>query len=626
MTDSEGGSSQVPAPDDRTPDIEPVGKRARSVPAWAWLVLALALVALLVLLIVRPAWSSNRDSDSAFGATAPDRQFTKSLAASGHADGIWLDDSSASSSYLVTLPADTPREQTRLHVTGTSQVPDDSTVFLSVTMDGQQVYKQELAKGDNEISADIDVPTGLADDGQVRIAFRADGTRNVEQCTLDHSAGMQIHLDPETAIQAVLAEPIHTVRDAVVAWDRDVTIVLADTGFDWRTAAAQLGMALTRDGHRVTYADAIPGDDVHDAILLGPADSLNGKLGWSASQQDSGEPITVGSAGGVPVVGVTTTDGPLIATFLTQPTVSTADSAENAPKAVTPAPVAGNSVPVDLLDADTSVGDITESRDWHIRYTLGELPGGRLPQAIRVAMTLPASPSDLTWMLNVELNDQLVGSRPLNPTNGQVTIPLPPQGQLVENTVTLSVNRDRDLGGCDVRVTTYPIQLQASSALLLGDDPGAGFTALPRALAPGFAVYVPNTDGVDAIDELNAIVPTLTTFVPAQYNPDFRWNTQPAAGQPFIVVGPSSAVNPTVRIDDGRIVAGPDNTTLDIPTFDNGLLVEATRSTTKAAGLYLQYQGSIGTTALPDFGRETAQVVTTQRSFTINADGTVAPQ
>lgn len=623
MSDSESNRPEPPAPDeDRIPRRRTVADRARSVPQAAWWLLAVALI----VLIVRPSWRSNADADTTFGDTPPDRQFTKSLASSGHADGIYLDDASASSSFLVTLPADSPRGATTLHVTGTSQVPDDSTVFLSVTMDGQQVYKQELAKGDNDISADIDIPAQLADDGQVRVAFRADGTRNVDQCTVDHSAGMQIHLNPDTAVRAVLDEPIHTVRDAVVAWDRDVTIVLADQGFAWRTAAAQIGMALTRAGHRVTYADALPGEGVRNAILLGPAATLRDRAGWSASSDAQTDGIAVGAApSDVPVVGVTTTDGALVATYLTQPTVSTADAAGSAPTAVTPAPLSGDSVPVEQLDADLSVGEITESRDWRINYSLADLPGGRLPQAIRVSMALPASPADLTWLLDVTLNDQLVGSRPLNPTDGQVTIPLPPQDAKVDNTITLSVKRDRTLGGCDVRVTTYPIQLQAGSALALGNDPGAGFTALPRALAPGFAVYLPNTDGVDAVEQLNAIVPTLTTFVPAQYDPEFRWNTQPAAGQPFIVVGPSPAVTPTVRIDNGRIVSGPNNTVLDIPAFDNGLLIEAARSTTNAPGLYIDYRGSIGTTALPDFGRETARVVTTQRSFTVNTDGTVAP-
>ncbi len=38
----------------------------------------------------------------------------------------------------------------------------------------------------------------------------------------------------------------------------------------------------------------------------------------------------------------------------------------------------------------------------------------------------------------------------------------------------------------------------------------------------------------------------------------------------------------------------------------------------------IRSRGIIGQTELPDFGPETAQVITPQGSFTINGDGTVA--
>lgn len=40
----------------------------------------------------------------------------------------------------------------------------------------------------------------------------------------------------------------------------------------------------------------------------------------------------------------------------------------------------------------------------------------------------------------------------------------------------------------------------------------------------------------------------------------------------------------------------------------------------------IQSRGTIGQTELPDFGRETAQVITPQGSFTINGDGTVGTE
>lgn len=221
------------------------GERGRSVPKAAWWVLGVALVALVAFFLVRPTWFTQDVDDHDLHVPA-DRHFVKSLAASGHADGVWLTDDSPSVGYLVTMPADSERSQTRLHLQGTAQTPGTSTVYLSVSMDGQQVYNNKLASGDTDVDAYIDVPEQIAEDGQVRVQVRAEGTRHDETCTPDHSAGLQIHLDPDTIVEAALDEPIHTVRDAVVSWDRNVTIVLADQADQWRTTAAQLGMALTR--------------------------------------------------------------------------------------------------------------------------------------------------------------------------------------------------------------------------------------------------------------------------------------------------------------------------------------------------------------------------------------------
>ncbi|QDQ95332.1 hypothetical protein FND50_34440 [Rhodococcus sp. WB9] len=631
MSDDDGASGaaapeppQQPKPD--KDDYFP-GERGRSVPRSAWWILGIAVVILLAFLVARPTWFTHDADDMSLDVPA-DRHFTKTLAGSGHADGVWLTDDSPSTSYLVTLPADSTRDETRLHLTGSAQIPGNSTVFLSVSMDGQQVYNQELSTGEKDIDAYVTVPDQIADDGQVRIQFRADGTRHDETCTTDHSSGMQIHLDPATVVEAALAWPIHTVRDAVVSWDRGLTVVLADQSDQWRTTAAQLGMALTRAGHQVRFADALPASDVDNAILVGPAATLSDRDGWSPSQEsgeDTADGTAVGTIDGTAVVGVTVPDGSLISNYLTGPAVTTADFSGGDPQAVAATPLTGDQVALEALGADMSVGQITETRRWRIGYSLADLPGGRLPQSVRVQMQLPASPPDLTWILNAELNGHLVGSLPLNPTAGAVTLALPPQDAVLENTLTLSVERDRDLGGCDVRVTSYPMQLQPGSALQLGDDPGAGFTALPRGLAPGFAVYAPESDGVDVIEQLNAIVPTITKFVPAHYNPDFRWSAQPAAGEPFILVGQSPDVNPLVRIQDGRIVSGPNASALNIPSFDNGILVETVTSTSRAPGLMIQYVGDIGTTRLPDFGTESALVVTPQASFVINGDGTIAP-
>lgn len=627
MSDDESPSG-APEPTD-TPKNEPEkpdkkeyfrSEHGHAVPKSAWLVLGVALVVLLGFIVARPSWFTRDAGDDSIDVP-PERHFTKTLAGSGHADGIWLTDDYPSSSYLVTLPADSARSQTRLHLTGESQVPNDSTIFLSVSMDGQQVSKTELPAGRHDIDSYLAVPDQIASDGQVRIQVSASGTRDNQHCTTDHSAGISVHVAPDTVVEAALAEPVHTVRDAVAAWDRQVTIVLTDPGNTWRSAAAQMGMSLIRAGHEVVFADHLPDSDVDNAILLGPADTLKSQAQWSGSQ-DTGNGVAVGTVDGTPVLGVTAPDGTLIASYLTDPVVSTADSASSDPQTVTTPAPAGDTVPLAELGADMSSGQITETKRWRVPYSLADLPGGRIPRAVDVDVALPASPDDIRWLLNVELNGTLVGSRNLNTTGGKTSIPLPAPNALLDNSLTLTVQRDRDLGGCDVRITPYPMQLRSGSQLDLGADPGAGFTAVPRALAPGLTIYVPDSS-TDAVQQLNAIVPTLTRFVPANYTPPFAWNQQPAAGKPFIVVGSSPAVATPVSIRDGRITSKPKGATLNIPSFQNGLLVSTATSTTRIPGLAIQYVGGIGDTTLPSFGTEVAQVVTTQGSFAVNADGTV---
>ncbi|WP_370185386.1 hypothetical protein [Rhodococcus wratislaviensis] len=603
------------------------GERGRTVPRSAWWILAAAVALLLVFVLVRPLWFTRDVDDTSLDVPA-DRHYTKTLSGAGYDDGVWLTDDSPSTSFPVTFPADSDRRETRIRLTGTTQVAQDSVVFLTVRMDGQQVYKSELPRGSNDLDVMVDVPKELSSDGQVRVQVQVEGTLDDRTCTPDHSAGMQVHLDPASVVEAALSDRVHTVRDAVVSWDRRLTVVLADQSDRWRTAAAQLGIALTAAGYQVTYAETLPSSGPQNVLVVGPGEAV-ADLGWSAPEgADSGaadEGIVLGTVDDTPVVGVLAPNGGLISQFLTDPLAATADSDRGDPQALTSTPVGGNEVTLDGLGADTAVVQIAEDHRWRINYSLADLPGGRLPQSIRVAMTLPASPDDLTWILNAELNGQLIDSRRLDQGAPPAVIALPAAAQLLENTLTLTVQRDRDLGGCDVRVTTYPIQLGATSALILGDDPGSGFTGLPRALAPGFAVYWPGAQAASAVDELNATVPVLTKFIPTQYDPVFVWNSQPVPGRPFVLIGDSPEVTPPVRIQDGRIVAGPGTGALNISSFDDGMVVETATSTTGAGGLVIQYVGAPGTIPLPAFGPESARVITAQGSVIVNSDGTTAP-
>ncbi|BDT86887.1 hypothetical protein GV791_18265 [Nocardia cyriacigeorgica] len=623
MADDTAEPQTDPPEQSTEPDYFP-GERGRRVPRSAWWVLGLAGLLLLVFAVVRPVWFTRSPDDTSLDVP-PERHFSTSLADLGRPDGTWLTSDAPSTSFLVDLPVDSARDQTRIQLSGSTQVAEDSTVFLIVSVDGQQIYQRELPRGENPLDDLIDIPGRAAADGQVRVQVRTRGNLHHETCTSDRAAGMVIHLDPATVVEAALDEPIHTVRDAVATWGHSLTLVPTDLSDQWRSTAAELGIALTRAGYEVTYRDELPDSQVHNAILLGPAQRLADTTDWDAAEGLGTEDgVALGTVGHTPVLAVVEADPGVISQLLTTPAVVTADQGATDPQAVATAARTGDAVGLDALGTDLSEAQITESHRWRARYALAQLPGARLPRAVRVAFQLPASPPDLTWLLNVELNGRLVDSRPLAHTSEPFSIPLPPDAQLLDNTLTLTVQRDRDLGGCDVRVSSYPIQLLATSALELGDDPGSGFTAVARELAAGPVIYLPAADSRDTTDLLDAAVPVLARFLPAQQPPQFRWNAEPAGGAPFVLIGDSPAVDTLVHVRDGRLTAGDTAAVLDVSAAETGLVVQCA-SAPGARGLAISFAGDTDAVALPVFGRECVQVITPAGHFILDPGGALAP-
>jgi hypothetical protein len=625
MTDGNTPAGGDTSPDEKPSDKEPVtpdyfpGEKDRSVPRSAWWVLGLAVALLLAFVVIRPIWFGQSDEGTAPMDVSDDRHFTKTLAGLGSNDGTWLTDSSPSTSFLVSLPVDSARDRTRLHLTGTTQIAEDSTVFMSVAMDGQEVYENQLPRGENDLDVAIDIPEQAAQDGHVRVRVSARGILHTEVCTPDRSAGMVIHLDPGTVVEAALSEPIHTVRDTVAALSRDLTVVLTDQSDEWRSTAADAGVAMMRSGYDVTFSDRIPETGPADTLLVGPAAQLTEITGWVGTETQ-GEGISLGTLGDTPVLGVVEPRADLAALFLSTPAVTLADTAVSDPRALTTV-AAGDPASLGNLGADVTETEISESHSWTARYSLADLPGGRLPEAVRVDLQMPASPPDLTWILNVTLNGQFLDSRRLD-SPAPVVVPLPPTAQLLDNRLTLTVERDRDLGGCDMRPTSYPIQLLDTSALVLGDDPGSGFTAIPRDLSPGYTAFIPDTESMSTVDLLNAMVPVLAEFGPSHHYPDYRWNASPTPGAPFVVIGPSPDVDTLAHMQDGRLTTGPSSEpVLDLTAFEDGTLVQCATGPGGSRGVSVQASGNAGRAPLPVFGRECVQVVTPGGTFTLDAAG-----
>jgi hypothetical protein len=421
-----------------------------------------------------------------------------------------------------------------------------------------------------------------------------------------------------TGIHGELDERTHTVRDAVAELDHHVTVVLppAARGKEWFETAARLSSFLEQEGHEISYSGDLPDEEAGGApVLVGPADALD-DLGWDATG-DKGS-VRVGHRGDQTLLGVVEPGADVVPTFLTTSAVTTADTGTTAPRTEELARVTGDRVSLEALGADTSVQQILDRRSWRVPYSLADLPGGSVPTSLELQMLVPPTTPDARWLVQVRLNDELVDSLLLPDAGRQSVVAKIPAGrELVRNELVVTLVRDRDVGGCNVRQTSYDVQLLPGSTLTLGGE-GAGFTAVPGQLSGGFDVVLPDSSLKDPTDALAGLVPTLAEFDAWRQLASFLWGGTPG-DRSFIMLGdPPTGVTAPVRIEDDRIVADG----LDISAFRNGVVVQCATAG-PASGLVVTPVGRPGD-VVPPYGREVVRLVTRDGGgFVVDAAGQV---
>ncbi|MBM9461566.1 hypothetical protein JK386_16820 [Nocardioides sp. zg-536] len=578
--------------------------------ALIFLVVALLVVALAALL--RPSWFGADPADD----VAPDRRFSTTLLDLGVEDGIRLsDDNGTSASFTLPVPVDSRLEDPVLRLRGTTEVAESGTVFLRVLVDGVAAYVAELPRGTKDLDADVDLPASSVRDGQVQVQVRLTGNLGQRRCNLTTDLGSLVVLDPKrTRVLGELDERLQTVRDQVADLAHEVTLVLpGKPDQKWFELAARLGAFLTQQGHVIDFADKVP-KHPGSLVLLGSLEDL-ADLGWNPVDGDG--TVQAGQKGDRPVLGVIEPAADVVPTFMTTDVVRTADTGVASPRTVDLEQLEGKQVTLNDLGVDTPVVPITDRRSWRVPYTLADLPGGSVPTALRLDMLVPPTVDDARWWVQVRLNDDLAQSIQLPGAGRQrVTATLPAGAELLRNEVVITLLRDRDVGGCDVRQTSYDVQLLPASALVLGGT-GAGLTTVPATFADGFDVILPTAALDDPTVSLDALVPTLAEFSGWRRNTAFDWDAAPSA-RPFLLFGDTPPeLSPLVTVADGRITS----TGLDISTFAQGLVVQTVRSQTQA-GLIVTPVGEPGPD-VPDYGREVARLVADGPSVIVNADGRV---
>ncbi|MCC2317087.1 hypothetical protein [Cellulomonas chengniuliangii] len=584
-------------------------------PRGAVVFLALVLLAVVGVAVLRPGWlRGDRE------AVPADLSFRTSLLDIGEESGIRLsDDTSATQTFTVPVPLDSPLGDPVLTLRGTTQVAESSTVFLRVLADGEPVYVDELRAGDHALKVDINLPESAVEDGAVRVQVRLTGSLDQQRCNITTDLGALVELDATgTGVQGNLDERLHTVRDVVAALDHEVALVLspeADSQ-EWFESAARLGAFLTQQGHAVSYAAAVPDEDSSATpVLLGPPDAL-ADLDWDADADDGA--VRVGDRGAQSLLGVVDPTADVVPLFLTTPAVTIADSRAADPRIEQIERAGGSTVSLETLGVDTSVQQITDRRSWRVPYSLADLPGGTVPTSVQLSMVVPATSDDARWLLQVRLDDELVDSVSLPGTGRQtVAVELPVGAQPVRNELVVTLVRDRDLGGCNVRQTSYDVQLLGDSALTLGGS-GAGFTAVPAQYSEGFDVILPSSVLDDPVLALGGLVPTLAEFSGWRQDAGFAWDG--AAGtRPFLLFGaPPPEVSPLVTLADGRITSAG----VDLSSFEDGIVLQCV-SAGGTPGMVLTAVGEPGD-VVPDYSSERARLVPADGGgFAVSAAGQV---
>lgn len=578
----------------------------RWIPGGAAVILVIILALVAVFILVRPGWFETPFQEG----PPPELAYIKSLADLGERDGIRLsDDGTLAKAVTAPLPVDSRVDHAHLLLAGRAQVAEASTVFLRVLADGESVYVDELKPGNHDVKAEILLPPGVLDDGSVTVQMRLTGALDEGTCNPTNELGSFVLLDPaETRIEATLYNPVYSVRDAVGALNRDVTLEVAAPKEDraWFETAARMGVALTQRGYRVSYhavADSPPGN-WRSRILLGPVDRLT-ELGWTAPEDAGPRTWQVGRIDDTAVLALTDPAAQAAAPFLLTDAVTTADSAANESRVDSPEEPVGDAVSLAPLGMDTAVQRIGDRRVWRTPYWLTELPGGRVPREVRLQLRLPLIGEEARWMVQIQLNGQLLDSVQLagGSATQDVTVPIPEGIEALRNDLAVTLLRDRDLVGCTTRSPSYDVQLLPTSSLVLG-GPGAGLTAVPADFAAGFDILLPSSSTDDPATSLAALVPTLAHFRGWLQPMSFVWDGLPS-DRPFFLFGnPPSGVDVPVRLVDGRLVAAG----FDLQAFQNGLVVERA-SAGAARGLVVIAMGRPPDNPVP-YGREAARLVT----------------
>lgn len=182
------------------------------------------------------------------------------------------------------------------------------------------------------------------------------------------------------------------------------------------------------------------------------------------------------------------------------------------------APLAPEGWPVEVsrLTTETMVRNFRGSKRWHLPYKLADMPEGRMPTRLDLAIKASVLAEDQLWVVRVSLNGNLLTTRRFDGSLEDIRLPvlLPVEMQGLSNTLTVElVDTTPNDSICRVGPDAQAQLLPGTSLSHYGPQPSTGWGQMVRELAE--SVVGPAQQGTINAAEASRVAAMLAQFLPA---------------------------------------------------------------------------------------------------------------
>ncbi len=513
--------------------------------------------------------------------STPTTQHRETLASLGLSDGIGLIDPTQPRDIYYHGTDGVVAWDGHLHLDLVLAVHDFRYSFAQVLVNDVPRWSQSIAAPNIELPVDVPLSPAELSRAFVKVTVRFGGRLNDDRCYDWRTNGSYLTVKPGSGVQYTYrSDAVTTIDGAWSVLPRAVTVVIPAgtlTPAVYR-AAWQVGAALLRAGHTLTYAPST-GDMTSTAGFISPpSDTSDGTgvvvvavhspLAATGDSAARGANLTLARVNGHPVIVLS--DSFPAAQFLADDWRHVAQSDRlrvDVSRAERDIGAASPVVTFQQLGIGSVPRDLGERAEWSFPLSVRDLSPGFIPARIDLDVVAGLSPDRKGTVAQVFLNDVLVRSASIDESGKaqRIAADLPRRLIGVDNTVRLVLQRQAanslspSTGECRALAAPTPAEVLATSAVTgTRIDDLTEFLELPALFRGGFDVYLPAvalTDptatlgffarlGADVLPMAN--VGTLVFYDPAR---------PPAPARSFLLLGAGGvAVDAPARYEHGRLV------------------------------------------------------------------------